>query len=526
MHILTAGTHTDSEGDSESFSLSDLDELVESYNPDRFEAPIVLGHEEDLKALIKNDRAPAYGWSKKLVKEGNDLFAYCDVLPELDEWLRREPPPFKYRSAALYEKNSPYNPTPGKLYLRHIGILGAQPPAIKGLEKIIRFKQGADTVMVYTKEMLSKDLEALSKAGLLNDLESPDSELTALAEDDVEDETPEVKVPDENSSQEEIVDFLNGQTTQFLSYVLSIGANGYLGEITGFEPEPSQENNWLYDVEKEQFSGVFYDLTSPYNDGFNFIIKKDGDGWTKSYQVNGAKVDDEVSAMGEFGPITEDEELELSTLEKAQTVVSPITPDGIIPNDGKSPLLQAQKYSQELSKGINPPVAESSPDLLSLRAEIERLRDDLRTMKEKELASFAESFYSDGKLTAAQIDKKALIQFLSFIEGAGNGPGLKSFSEKANGLDPLSWFKDFMTKSLKPVISFGEFDPYKANDVLANEQTYSDDPIINMSGIMTHSDEGQMDLHKKVIGFCMKKGLNPKNSYDYIQALKSVQAGV
>jgi hypothetical protein len=36
-------------------------------------------------------------------------------------------------SASIYPKDSPSNPTPGQYYLRHVGFLGGQPPAVKGL---------------------------------------------------------------------------------------------------------------------------------------------------------------------------------------------------------------------------------------------------------------------------------------------------------------------------------------------------------------------------------------------------------
>ena len=40
---------------------------------------------------------------------------------------------FKKRSASFYPPGHPANPTPDRPYLRHVGFLGAQPPAVKGL---------------------------------------------------------------------------------------------------------------------------------------------------------------------------------------------------------------------------------------------------------------------------------------------------------------------------------------------------------------------------------------------------------
>ncbi|MDL6388248.1 peptidase, partial [Escherichia coli] len=43
---------------------------------------------------------------------------------------------FKKVSASFYLPDSPSNPKPGVLYLRHVGFLGAQPPSVKGLKQV------------------------------------------------------------------------------------------------------------------------------------------------------------------------------------------------------------------------------------------------------------------------------------------------------------------------------------------------------------------------------------------------------
>ncbi|HHQ4275856.1 TPA: peptidase, partial [Pseudomonas aeruginosa] len=53
------------------------------------------------------------------------------VVPEFAEAANRKM--YKKRSASVYLPDSPGNPVPGKHYLRHIGFLGAVPPAIKGI---------------------------------------------------------------------------------------------------------------------------------------------------------------------------------------------------------------------------------------------------------------------------------------------------------------------------------------------------------------------------------------------------------
>ena len=63
---------------------------------------------------------------------------------------------YKKLSASLYSPSSPANPRPGTWYLRHVGFLGAQPPAIKGLAPV-NFAAGDEegTVTVEFSEEMS-----------------------------------------------------------------------------------------------------------------------------------------------------------------------------------------------------------------------------------------------------------------------------------------------------------------------------------------------------------------------------------
>ena len=132
IEIFTAGTHTDASGKKMTFTEAHLDEIVASYDPALHEAPVVVGHP-------KTDD-PALGWVAALKREGKSLYNLeRDVLPEFE--AARDAGQYRKRSASFYLPNSPGNPTPGKLYLRHVGWLGAMPPAVKGMAD--KLKQGA-----------------------------------------------------------------------------------------------------------------------------------------------------------------------------------------------------------------------------------------------------------------------------------------------------------------------------------------------------------------------------------------------
>ncbi|EGL3794505.1 peptidase [Salmonella enterica] len=127
IHIFRAGTHTDMQGRRISFSDADLSDIARNYNPALHEAPVVVGHP-------KTD-APAYGWVSGIKKDHDGLKAEPrDIEPQFAEMVKQRR--YSKVSASFYCPDSPGNPTPGRYYLRHVGFLGAQPPAIKGLKPV------------------------------------------------------------------------------------------------------------------------------------------------------------------------------------------------------------------------------------------------------------------------------------------------------------------------------------------------------------------------------------------------------
>lgn len=136
IHIFKTGTHTDSHGKELTFSEADLAAAVKAYDPNLHQAPIVVGHP-------KTDN-PAYGWVQALNGDGGNLFATPEqVNPEFSEQVANGA--YKKVSASFYPPNSPANPVKGTYYLRHVGFLGAEPPAIKGLQPI-EFSESDDAV--------------------------------------------------------------------------------------------------------------------------------------------------------------------------------------------------------------------------------------------------------------------------------------------------------------------------------------------------------------------------------------------
>lgn len=124
IEIFKAGKRADAHGNVVEITVADLQQAVDAYNVEYHESPAVIGHPKH--------NAPAYGWVKRLQLDGEVLFAEFDqVDPEFAEMVEKGR--FKKISSSFYLADSPNNPCPGNLYLRHVGFLGAMPPAVKGL---------------------------------------------------------------------------------------------------------------------------------------------------------------------------------------------------------------------------------------------------------------------------------------------------------------------------------------------------------------------------------------------------------
>ena len=113
-------------GESITFSKADLAATVAAYDPKKCRAPFVIGHP-------KHDD-PAYGWARSLKTNGPSIAAEPEqVGPAFAEMVNAGN--YGAISASFYSPDSPSNPVPGVYYLRHIGLLGAMQPAVKGMRR-------------------------------------------------------------------------------------------------------------------------------------------------------------------------------------------------------------------------------------------------------------------------------------------------------------------------------------------------------------------------------------------------------
>lgn len=125
--IFKTGRHTSMNGYEKEWTESDLDRIASTYNSQpaesRHDAPAVIGHP-------KTD-GPAFGFFNRLERKGGLLYGELrDAKDEFVQWVRD----------GHYRKVSPK--LDHNLLLKHVGWLGATPPAVKGLPEFAFSEEG------------------------------------------------------------------------------------------------------------------------------------------------------------------------------------------------------------------------------------------------------------------------------------------------------------------------------------------------------------------------------------------------
>ena len=123
IEIFRGGEQTDSSGKKHDGDAL-IAKAVATFNPESHEPPLVVGHPKD--------NAPAFGWVEGLKESARDdaktlLAKFKQVIPEFENLADQGM--YKKRSASFYPDGR----------LRHVGFLGAAPPAVKGLADL-KFK--------------------------------------------------------------------------------------------------------------------------------------------------------------------------------------------------------------------------------------------------------------------------------------------------------------------------------------------------------------------------------------------------
>ncbi|MBZ6377375.1 hypothetical protein B5C34_05250 [Pacificimonas flava] len=142
IEIFRLGEHRDRSGKAVSFSQADAETLIANYDPATDPAPLVIGHPK------LTDRA--LGWVDKLRLDGDVLVADVrDIPAEFAE--SDEARGFRRVSSSFYLPGEAASPNPAGYYLRHVGLLGAHAPSVKGLAAVEFADAGANLTEIETE---------------------------------------------------------------------------------------------------------------------------------------------------------------------------------------------------------------------------------------------------------------------------------------------------------------------------------------------------------------------------------------
>jgi hypothetical protein len=202
--FIRTGRFTDKNGTTAEIKPETLDKIIastRSYPYQNGEFPVVIGHPKE--------DSPAWGWISKnsIVKEKNILSALADdssFAAEFREWISKKL--YKTVSVALRPDWS----------IKHIGFLGAQPPAVTGLPAV-EFSSSPNDIIIE----LSEGVLSAKQFGLLSSLFSgiknyfiekegeekaeeliPSSSLEEMTKPAEETEQKEEAVPDDEKAEE------------------------------------------------------------------------------------------------------------------------------------------------------------------------------------------------------------------------------------------------------------------------------------------------------------------------------------
>jgi len=150
--IFKAGTHITARGEKLTFSETDVRVMAAAYSPAVRPANLTIGHPAD--------DLPRHGTAAGLEVRDGQLFAeVADVSETMKELTRSGR--YRHVSAAFLAPSDARNPRPGSYYLKHIGMLGASLPAVKGLTPPQFTENPDDRTVVCFSEFAEFDVREL-----------------------------------------------------------------------------------------------------------------------------------------------------------------------------------------------------------------------------------------------------------------------------------------------------------------------------------------------------------------------------
>lgn len=494
VELFRSGPQISSTGQKMVFADEDLDQVVTSYDINRHEAPLIIGHDQD-------DGTPALGWVREVWRKGKSLWGKVELTPKAERLIRDGV--FKKVSSSFYLPDADTNPTPGQLALRHLGLVSI--PAVKGLTAFAEFLPEGSITITPTESSISfqETFPTMAK----RKTEAP----------------ADVKI-----QKQQTVDHSDGR-----GMTINVNINGV--KATDEDGQAVQETGAAAPYDMQYGDGMVPDAPMPgeadpsltRNEGMASLSMVEGpdgeemgdeDGGTappvdeEGAGPDGMEGEDEGGMEPEAGADVEDVSGD-DDEQVASELASQYTEDQLI-----MALYQLAQGSQEMGEGMMPGYSEAdaseenvaefsepqTPDPLAVKvAELEEeLASQRRLMRQKEITDFCEKLYDNGKLTEQIVPISDLSRFMETLNAKNN----VNFSEagKATQFD----FMKSMLEKLPAMVSFNEV----ATPASAPPKPKAPKP--SADGYVY--DQRNAEIHAKAVSY------SESNGVDYMSALKLV----
>lgn len=538
IHVAYPGSHLSRAGSRHKLTKADTNELAQSYSPAlhvcklsvddlqtalHLGAPAVLGHFDETTVQSKG-AMPSFGKvAAARTDAAGNLFLDVSVTDEFAGWLGQGL--YDRVSLSWYGEADPRNPTPGSKHIRHIGFLGAEPSAIKGLTQV--------PMPIGTKLSLAKAMELAEFSESVDDSEmnlilvelaeytmNEDTKAPAESTVDPVAEAPVAKAPVAEPPVAPAPDESTVDPVLTLVSLLQDGDKGYKGEITGFDPEPTADNSFLWNADKQEFAGAFMDDSGYEIETYDFTLAVQGDGsLLRSYKMRQAvpnePTDEEVQAQADAAELSE--------------------MPNLLSNDNEPmPMLQAQveveaeastlEETAELLATVSVPMAVYEK-LLAKASQADALMAEqaaaMRQQKVAQIADMLTPMYSCGLLpgyASADAIANAICEACDMQADCCDYEFSESGS-KAKPIDILLGVLGIASKHIASLpnvaeVEFGELPEFQRLVELSEAPMTEPKGTVN-SGTMA-------SLHKMALTYCKANKLDSTKPKDYTRALKAV----
>lgn len=564
LHAAYSGYHLSRAGTRELLTGFDIDELASSYNVALHKAPVavddvnlavslgapaVLGHIDP--SLVGKGAMPCFGRVLSATSsqgaDSRNLLLDVEVTPEFAEWLDKGY--YDDVSLSYYGENDPRNPTPGHKQIRHIGFLGAENPAMKGMAAIPTASEFAESLATGIDEgFLSITLPI--EFGEITDnmakkLTGTDSTTTAggatsaAASSDAADQpAPQIETS-------------NVDPVLLLVSLLQDGDKGYKGEVSSFDPEPTEDNKYLWNDAKQTFSGSFLDNSGYEVETYDFslALQKDGS-LVRSYKLRQAAANDPDDATVEkeadateapeyaennmaplvalgFGGATQS--TSASELYDGDTTSSAGDMDDAAPAIAPTSITLAYKdYDALIAKAASADAYAASAAEMQKQMRLSALSDALQPLYDMGLLG---SFVPADQLADA-------LDAMTQAGPIGSGGDMDDSYEYAesegsavsgNATEVLTKFLSAISVGVAAKISKEEVAIEFGEMPEASEQSHEFSEAVLKTANNTPrgltSNPDMQELHTKAVAYCEANGTNHRNQKDYRLALKKVTEG-